>query len=516
LTNWEKAIADATAKGNKAPARPAPVKPLDRDRPGGLYNSMITPLLGLSIKGILWYQGEFNASDADQYGRILPTMITAWRKNWGADFPFVVVQLPNVNQTVPYPTESSWARLRESQLKALKLAKTAVVVTLDTGDGELHPKTKRTLAERAARSALQLAYGKNKNAEAPLYTGYKTEGNSIRIFFRNIDGGLVVKNNGSLVGFTIAGGNYRFVNAQAKLDGNSVLVWSNDVSIPVAVRYAWAQNPLLSLYNQAGLPVSSFRTDHWPVDMKGYKGDTIRKTVLNQLLSPDYTSAPLKDWEKQYSVFKFNVDKKDEHVLPYRFYQPAAEPGKKYPLVLMMHGAGERGFDNRLQLSRLKGMPFWEKYPCFIITPQCPSKPADNTDGESVWVKTSFGAPSNKIIAENPVDTNRIYITGLSMGGFATWELIQRMPGLFAAAIPVCGGGDTTLAGKLISIPLWVFHGGSDHTVMVQRSREMVKCITDAGGHPKYTEYPGVDHNAWTQTYNNPEVWDWLFEQKKK
>jgi poly(3-hydroxybutyrate) depolymerase len=496
---------------------------------------MIAPLCGLGIKGIVWYQGEFNASDADQYGRLLPMMITTWRKGWNDDLPFVVIQLPNVNQTVTYPTESPWARLREAQLKALGLAKTAVTVTLDTGDGELHPKTKRKLGERAALSALQLAYGKNINAEAPLYTGYKMENNRIRIFFKNIQGGFTVKNNGPLVGFTIAGGNYRFVNAQAKLDtNNSVLVWNNDISVPVAVRYAWAQNPVLSLYNQAGLPVSSFRTDHWPADMKDYKEDTAKKAVLNRLLSPDYASAPLKDWEQQYNVFQFKVYEKDEHVLPYRFYQPVAESGKKYPLVLLMHGAGERGFDNRLQLSRLKGLPFWEKDPCFVIAPQCPERPADNTDGESVWVKTSFGVPSHtmqdkptwpmqmtmellkKIIADNPIDPDHIYVTGLSMGGFATWELIQRMPDLFAAAIPVCGGGDTALAGKLVHIPLWVFHGGADPTVMVQRSRDMVKCITDAGGHPKYTEYPGVGHNAWSQTYNNPEVWNWLFAQKKE
>ncbi len=535
LANWEKASADAAAKGIKAPGKPGVTKPLDKDRPGGLYNSMISPLSGLSVKGIVWYQGEFNASDAGQYARLLPMMITTWRKAWGSELPFVVIQLPNVNQTVPFPTESPWARLREAQLKALELAKTAVTVTLDTGDGELHPKTKRVLGERAARSALQLAYGQNREAEAPLYAGYRREGNSIRIFFKNTAGGLVIKGNGNVAGFTVAGGNYRFVNAQAKLDSNnSVLVWNNDISIPVAVRYAWAQNPVLSLYNKAGLPVSSFRTDRWPADRKGYQDDTAKKAVLNQLLNPDYIVAPLKEWEKEYSVFQFKVSEKGEHVLPYRLYQPVMQPGKKYPLVLLMHGAGERGFDNRLQLSRLKGLPFWEKNPCIVIAPQCPQKPADNTDGESVWVKTSFGAPSHsmheqptwpmqmtiellkKVIAENPVDLSRIYVTGLSMGGFATWELIQRMPDVFAAAMPVCGGGDTALATKLVNIPLWVFHGDADPTVMVQRSSDMVKCIANAGGHPKYTEYPGVGHNAWSPTYNNPEVWDWLFAQKKR
>ncbi|MDP4238180.1 MAG: sialate O-acetylesterase [Bacteroidota bacterium] len=535
LADWQSKCAEAKEKDIAAPGKPAPTTPLYRDRPGGLYNSMIAPLVGLGMKGVLWYQGEFNASDADQYARLLPMMINDWRQEWeSGDFPFIVVQLHNVNQPSTYPTESLWARLREAQLKALDLKNTAVTITIDTGDGELHPKTKRKLGERAAASALKLAYGMDIPADAPLYDGYKIEENKIRIFFKNTAGGLESKDGKPIVGFTIAGSNYKFVNAQAVIDGNSVVVWNNQISVPVAVRYAWAQFPIVTLYNKAGLPASSFRTDHWPMNVKNFNGDTIKKSVIKKLLHPDYTSSPMKDVEKIYTSFEFKVSEKDEQVLPYRFHQPKVEPGKKYPLVLLMHGAGERGFDNRLQLLRLKSLPFWEKNPCFVIAPQCPQKPADGTDGESVWVLTSFGAPShsmkdkptwpmqmtmdllNKIIAEYPVDPTRVYVTGLSMGGFATWELIQRMPDKFAAAIPVCGGGDTALAKKLVNIPLWIFHGDEDKTVMTQRSRDMVKCITNAGGHPKYTEYPGVGHDAWGRTYNNPDVWDWLFTQKKK
>ena len=121
-----------------------------------------------------------------------------------------------------------------------------------------------------------------------------------------------------------------------------------------------------------------------------------------------------------------------------------------------------------------------------------------------------------KVIAENKIDKKRIYVTGLSMGGFATWEILQREGKLFAAAMPVCGGGDLSYAPKLTGIPLWVFHGGADRTVPVTRSRDMVAAITQAGGSPKYTEYPGVDHDSWGRTYSNPEVWDWLFAQAKK
>lgn len=252
-------------------------------------------------------------------------------------------------------------------------------------------------------------------------------------------------------------------------------------------------------------------------------------------VNPDYTAAPLKEWEKKFSDFQFKVYKKDGHVLPYRFYHPAnAELGKKYPLVLFYHGAGERGVDNRMQFMRFPTVPFWEKYPCFVLAPQCPPKTPDVSNAVSTWVNTPFGGDAHtmndkptwpmelsmelldKIIKENNIDPDCIYVTGLSMGGFATWEILQREGSKFAAAMPVCGGADLAYAGKLIHIPIWVFHGGADPTVKTKRSRDMVAAIKNAGGHPIYTEFPNVGHDAWSYTYNKPEVWDWLFAQAKR
>ncbi|MDB5116681.1 MAG: phospholipase [Mucilaginibacter sp.] len=252
-------------------------------------------------------------------------------------------------------------------------------------------------------------------------------------------------------------------------------------------------------------------------------------------LLPDYTKAPLQEWEKKFSAFSFNTYVKDGHTLPYRFYKPEIKRGKKYPLVIFFHGAGERGLDNRVQFLRFAPtVTFWEKYPCYVIAPLCPQVPKGAKNAEGVWVDTPFGATAstmkneptwpmalameaiNKVIAENKVDPKRIYVTGLSMGGFATWEILQREDGKFAAAIPICGGGDLTYAAKFTNLPLWIFHGDADKTVPVTRSRDMVAAITRAGGNPKYTEYPGVGHDAWGRTYSNPEVWDWLFAQVKK
>ena len=205
-------------------------------------------------------------------------------------------------------------------------------------------------------------------------------------------------------------------------------------------------------------------------------------------LKPDYANDPLKEWEKPFQSFKFRVYKEGKHYLSYRFHQPEKlEHGKKYPLVLFMHGAGERGLDNRRQLMRLAGVEFWEKHPCFVLSPQCPPKNDTIPYSEYVWVDTEFGDSAHsmktsptwtmklainlldKIIRDNKIDRDRIYVTGLSMGGFATWELIQRMPDKFAAAVPVCGGGDLEYAPKLSSIPLWIFHGDADKRVPVQR-----------------------------------------------
>ncbi|HTJ79204.1 MAG TPA: prolyl oligopeptidase family serine peptidase [Rariglobus sp.] len=249
-------------------------------------------------------------------------------------------------------------------------------------------------------------------------------------------------------------------------------------------------------------------------------------------LTPDYTAYPEQKWEAKFKDFAFRTFSQEGQTLPYRIYHPAVmEPGKKYPLVLFMHGAGERGIDNRKQFLRFAPtIEFWKKYPCIVLAPQCPDL-SQTIKGEGVWVQTSFGALKHTMnatppwpmrlarallaqtIKDNPVDTHRIYVTGLSMGGFATWDLIQRAPDEFAAAMPVCGGADLAFAPQLAHLPIWVFHGDADDTVPVSRSRDMVAALKAAGGHPVYTEFPGVGHGAWGPTYSTPEIWDWLFAQ---
>ena len=217
--------------------------------------------------------------------------------------------------------------------------------------------------------------------------------------------------------------------------------------------------------------------------------------------------------------------------LNYRLYKPPQmKKGRRYPLILFLHGAGERGNNNTSQLVHgirsIIAASQDQNQPCFIVAPQCPA--------QMQWVNTPWSDPSHTMLAspsvpmtlslellkrqmkELPVDPKRVYVTGVSMGGYGTWDAIQRHPELFAAAVPVCGGADTALAPGIKDVPVWVFHGAEDKAVPTSRARDMVEALKKAGGNPRYTEYPGVGHDSWTRAYADPELYRWLFAQKQK
>lgn len=249
------------------PRKPEKLTALFKNRPCGLYNAKIAPLAGYGIRGAVWYQGEFNAPQAGLYQRLLPLMINDWRAQWGQGaFPFIIVQLPNIGKNLhnqPVMSRAQWAALRESQRRTLALTNTALVVTIDVSDGLLHPVNKEPFGHRVALAALRLAYGQTIPFSGPLYQSMTVEGNAIRVRFDEVDGGLTAKDNAALKGFAIAGEDRKFVWAEARIDGETLVVSSPDVVRPVAVRYAWADNPVLTLYSKAGLPASPFRSDNW-------------------------------------------------------------------------------------------------------------------------------------------------------------------------------------------------------------------------------------------------------------
>ncbi len=234
------------------------------NRPTVLYNAMIHPIVPYSIKGAIWYQGESNADRAYQYRELFPLMIRDWRKQWNQIFPFYFVQLANYMKRSDKPEESKWAELREAQLQTLQLENTGMAVTIDIGDADdIHPKNKQDVGLRLALNALGETYGKEITYSGPVFKSYRIEEDKIRISFNHTGKGLKSKDSPILKGFAIAGPDHIFHWADAIIDGNSIVVSSPKVSFPVAVRYAWANNPECNLYNGEGLPASPFRTDDW-------------------------------------------------------------------------------------------------------------------------------------------------------------------------------------------------------------------------------------------------------------
>jgi len=238
-----------------------------------LYNRMIHPLLGFPIKGVIWYQGESNANSVEQaaaYRRQFRNMISSWRGEWHgskSEFPFLWVQLPNYGAVDSLPPGSSaWASARESQAAALALPNTGQVVAIDLGQAEeLHPRNKQDVAQRLALVARAVAYGEHVVSSGPTYVRHSVQGNRVTIELGNLGAGLVARaSDGVIPGFAIAGDDRRFVWANAKLEGNRVVVWSDRVATPAAVRYLWTNSPTApALYNREGLPVAPFRTDTW-------------------------------------------------------------------------------------------------------------------------------------------------------------------------------------------------------------------------------------------------------------
>ena len=267
LPEWKKNVQKAKAEGKPEPTKPrSPDGPNSPHQPCTLFNAMLNPLIPYGIKGAIWYQGESNSGDAPTYKTLFPAMIKDWRSRWNeGDFPFLFVQLANFQAVQKQPAEGGWAFLREAQLMTLSLPNTGMAVTIDLADPEkpddVHPHNKREVGRRLSLIALAKVYDQKVTSySGPIYSGFKITGNKVRLSFNHADGGLVAKGD-SLKGFAIAGKDGKFVWANAKIEGDEVVVSNQQVAEPAAVRYDWAMNPIGNLYNKEGLPASSFRTD---------------------------------------------------------------------------------------------------------------------------------------------------------------------------------------------------------------------------------------------------------------
>ncbi len=235
-----------------------------QNAPTALYNTMVAPLTDYTIKGFVWYQGEANTNHAAEYAKLQPAMITDWRNKWKeGDIPFLYVQLPGFMDYNYLPSESQWAELRESQLKSLSVPNTAMAVAIDLGEwNDIHPDRKKDVGDRLALAAEKIAYGENIVYSGPIYQSSTIDGNKIIISFTNVGSGLATNDGEEPQEFAIAGADKKFVWANAKIEGDKVVVWSDEIKDPKYVRYAWADDPVdPSLYNKEGLPASPFETE---------------------------------------------------------------------------------------------------------------------------------------------------------------------------------------------------------------------------------------------------------------
>lgn len=233
-------------------------------QPTSLYNAMIAPLINYSIKGFLWYQGEGNISNAPVYGKLLSTMIKDWRCKWQqGDLLFLYVQLPNLGDMQYQPSESNLAVLRQGQLNTLSVPNTQMAITIDVGEwNDIHPDRKKPVGDRLALAAEKIAYGDSVIYSGPIYQSSQIEGNTIVLSFTNVGSGLTTNDGEEPAEFAIAGADKKFVWAKTKIDGANIIVWSDEVTNPIYVRYAWADDPVNpNLYNKEGLPASPFQAE---------------------------------------------------------------------------------------------------------------------------------------------------------------------------------------------------------------------------------------------------------------
>lgn len=233
--------------------------------PTVLFNAMINPLIPYGIKGFIWYQGESNATAAYDYRKLFPMLIKDWRQRWRqGNLPFLYVQLANFNQVQSIPVESEWAELREAQTLTLSQPNTGMACTIDIGEAnDIHPKNKQEVGRRLALIANKQVYKEDCVSSGPSYKSFKTQNNRIRIRFTHTASGLATRDGKEVTGFAIAGSDHKFCWAKAVIEGDEVVIYSDEVSEPVAVRYAWADNPECNLVNSEGLPALPFRTDDW-------------------------------------------------------------------------------------------------------------------------------------------------------------------------------------------------------------------------------------------------------------
>ena len=265
FTQWQEEVKEARAKNRKTPRKPRNILKSQK-RPGNLWAGMLRPIIGYGIRGTIWYQGESNVDRSQQYKALFSLLISEWRQAWGlGDFPFYWVQLTDFKAESPTPLKSNWAELREAQTRTLALPNTGQVVSYDLGEGrDIHPRNKQGIGKRLARIALARNYGFDIPYQNPQLKAFTLGGRKIKLNFKHVGSGLYTFDVKKAIGFVVAGEDKVWYSATAQLKNKATIeVFCNQVLNPVAVRYAWADNPVANVYSREGLPLTPFRTDNW-------------------------------------------------------------------------------------------------------------------------------------------------------------------------------------------------------------------------------------------------------------
>ena len=542
---------------------------LGHQYPAHIFNAMIHPIRPYGIRGMIWYQGERNSKNVQQavhHGRQLEKLIRYYRSSWHEqsagnvpdDFPVQITQLPSWNppQTKPVEgLEAPWAANRESMRRlARKDASVGMAVSIDTGDAvALHPKNKKPIGVRHALLAMQQTYREDIVGRGPRYLARRVAGRTVVIEFDSIGSGLKAARPEPLGAFAIAGKDRRWHWASAKISGNTVVVSSEKVAEPAAVRYAWAMNPSQRnlLYNKEGLPASPFRTDDWPL----FDPDEEIVEVDKPEKPPGYQAV---DWDRpamKQAVFKTEKQpagsrepRGEQFSAPIRLqdlYAPQVFQGmpvrvmkplkfderNKYPVIVSLHGAGGKGTNNGKQLKdwnrQLAGEQRRREFPCYVVAPQAAELwNADHLKKIKAIIKT---LPA--------VDMDRIYVLGHSMGGHGTYIFIQLDPDYFAAAAPSAGSGLRRTEKfiepvKIKDVPIWAFHGDKDGVCPIEKDQAVFDEMKRLGGNMKFTIWKddrhavsgkmivggenGTTHFSGDRCDKEPNFMKWLFAQSRK
>ncbi len=537
IERWKERADAAKAEGKKAPNKPyAPAGPGTKQTPSGLYNGMIAPVTPFAVRGVIWYQGESD-HDHELYGKLFPALIQGWRRDFGAELPFYFVQLANFRTQQTEPVEADgWQDIREAQDKALALPKTGRAVAVDLGEAkEIHYPNKQEVGHRLALIALSQQYGQKVEDSGPEYNGIKIEGSKLRLNFTHAQG--MRAKGGDLKGFAIAGDDDKFAWADAKIEGDSIVLSSPDVTAPTEARYDWASNPIGNLVNGAGLPAAPFRT--------GSKALAAPKAVADDeneapeapvkvaakaeaddaaLDAPDGGDVAQDGKPTRTVVYKKTVNGAGKEIeLEMNVFEPANHKATdKTPAIVLFYGGGWSGGEPELFFAHAT---YLASRGMMAFVPEYRTKnSAKTTPFEAVTDAKSALRWTRENAKDLGIDPNRIAAAGSSAGGHlaATAALISGMDEptenaavssrpnaliLYNSVIDLspAGYGNERVGPKWESIsplqhvqpgdpPTILFHGTADKTVPYANAVAFEKAMKDAGNRVELVTLRGVGH----------------------